>query len=181
MSDSHRQHLSTHHHRSSSHHTASSSHHTASSSSHRVTSSSSHRRESSHRCESPCHCEPSHRPPSHSPSPSSRSTRSLYGSKRTSMHVHEHYPSFHISSSSYELRIVNRDTLAEIIDEMIIHVKRVKQYSINTESEMTNNELSLIQINSMPRESKSIAMLIELKNLPSQHSTKYEKSVLWFD
>ncbi|CAF1522403.1 unnamed protein product [Adineta ricciae] len=138
--------------------------------SHRHHLSTHHHRESSrHRCEL------FHRPPSHSPSPSSQSTHSLSGSKRTSMHVHEHYPSFHISSSSHELRIVNRDTLAEIIDEMIIHAKRVKQYSIDTESEMTNNELSLIQINSMPGDSKSIVMLIELNNLPSQHSTKYEK------
>ncbi|CAF1550959.1 unnamed protein product [Adineta ricciae] len=140
----------SHRHHLSTHHHRSSSHRTTSSSSHHTASSSSHR----------------------SPSHSSRQTNVKSKHNRE---VHDEYPPFHIPSSTYELRIVNSDTPMDIIDEMLIHVNQVKQYSIDTESEKDNNELCLIQINSMPVESKSMVILIELKNLPSQRSIRYEK------
>ncbi len=62
-----------------------------------------------------------------------------------------------------------------MINQLLNHVETCKQYSIDTESERTNNQLSLIQINSIPIEPPSIVMLFELKHLPDQHSQKYEK------
>ncbi|CAF2127222.1 unnamed protein product [Rotaria magnacalcarata] len=45
-------------------------------------------------------------------------------------------------------------------------------YSIDTESEKTNNQLSLIQINSIPFTPPSLVMLFELKHLPDRNSQK---------
>ena len=66
------------------------------------------------------------------------------------------------------------------MNKSLNHANTCKQYSIDTESERANNQLSLIQINSIPSEPKSLVMLFELNHLPTRNSHKYEKSCQLF-
>ena len=61
------------------------------------------------------------------------------------------------------------------MNKSLNYMNTCKQYSIDTESERANNQLSLIQINSIPSEPKSLVMLFELNHLPTRNSHKYEK------
>ncbi|CAF0945456.1 unnamed protein product [Rotaria sp. Silwood1] len=112
----------------------------------------------------------SHHPSSHH-SPSHQSHR---------LHLHEKYSTFHVHSSDYEVVFVNNETSTNTMNKLLNHVNTCKQYSIDTESERANNQLSLIQINSIPIETPSRVMLFELKHLPDQHSQKYEKILQMF-
>ncbi|CAF1377451.1 unnamed protein product [Rotaria sordida] len=111
---------------------------------------------------------PSHRSPSRS--------RHQYSSShlyRSSSRTHSsQYPTFHVHSSDYEVIFVNNNTSTNMMNKLLDHVNTCRQYSVDTESERTNNQLSLIQINSIPIEPPSFVMLFELNHLPDQHSQK---------
>ncbi|CAF3682874.1 unnamed protein product [Rotaria sp. Silwood1] len=129
------------------------------------------------------HRSSSKRSPSRSYRPSSRSERSrspLQGStyhadkSHRSSQLREKYPTFHVHSSDYEVIFVNNKTSTNTMNKLLNHVNTCKQYAIDTESERTNNQLSLIQINSIPIKPPSFVMLFELQHLPDQNSQKYE-------
>lgn len=88
---------------------------------------------------------------------------------------HSGQPTFHVSSADYDIVFVNHNISINTLHELLIHVQLCKQYSIDTESERDNNKLSLIQINSIPSESKTFVLLFELNYLPDRQSEKYEK------
>ncbi|CAF3091854.1 unnamed protein product [Rotaria sp. Silwood2] len=124
---------------------------------------------------------------SKSNSSSQRSSSGSYyqSSQHLSSHAYrssyaKHYPTFHVHSSDYELVFINNNTSTHTINKLLNHVGTCKQYAIDTESERTNNQLSLIQINSIPIEAPSRVMLFELKHLPNQHSQKYDKILQLF-
>ena len=81
---------------------------------------------------------------------------------------------FDVHSSDYEVIFVNDNTSTNTMNKLLNHVYTCKQYTIDTESERTNNQLSLIQINSIPIEPPSFVILFELKHLPHRNSQKYE-------
>ncbi|CAF0791429.1 unnamed protein product [Adineta ricciae] len=83
------------------------------------------------------------------------------------------YPEFHIHSSRYELVFMNENTPMDLLNQILHHVDLCKQYSIDTESECDNNQLSLIQVNSIPDTPPSLVMLFELQHFPSRHERKY--------
>ncbi|CAF5110536.1 unnamed protein product, partial [Rotaria sp. Silwood1] len=112
---------------------------------------------SSQRSSSRSHHSSSHRSPSHQ-------SHRLY--------LHEKYSTFHVHSSDYEVVFVNNETSTNTMNKLLKHVNTCKQYSIDTESERANNQLSLIQINSISIETPSRVMLFELNHLPDQHSQK---------
>ena len=106
--------------------------------------------------------------------------KSNYSSQRSSSHSSrpsfaKHYTPFHVQLSDYELVFINNNTSTNTMNKLLNHVNTCKQYSIDTESERANNQLSLIQINSIPSEPKSLVMLFELNHLPTRNSQKYEK------
>ncbi|KAF9754357.1 hypothetical protein NGRA_3359, partial [Nosema granulosis] len=89
--------------------------------------------------------------------------------------LRENYPSFAIPTSIYEIIFVNRDMKKEVMDKVLNHIHDCTQYSIDTESEMSNNQLALIQIHTIPRELPSLVILIELAQLPREESYTYVK------
>ncbi|CAF3978086.1 unnamed protein product, partial [Rotaria magnacalcarata] len=103
-----------------------------------------------------------------------QSSRSYHSSshRSPSHQPHENYPSFHVHSLDYEVVFVNNEISTNTINKLLHHVTIYKQYSSDTESERANNQLSLIQIHSMPIKPPSFVMLIELKRLPDQNSQK---------
>ncbi|CAF3330426.1 unnamed protein product [Rotaria socialis] len=86
---------------------------------------------------------------------------------------HAKYSTFNVHSSDYEIVFINNETSSNTINKLLNHVNLCKQYSIDTESERANNQLSLIQMNSIPIAPPSIVMLFELKHLPDRNSQKY--------
>ena len=97
--------------------------------------------------------------------------------KKLKQHSHSHgsHPTFHVHSAYYNVVFINNKISTDTINNLLIHVDKCKQYSIDTESERDNNRLSLIQINSIPSKPKSFVMLFELNHLPTRNSRKYEK------
>ncbi|CAF1283583.1 unnamed protein product [Rotaria magnacalcarata] len=112
-----------------------------------------------------------------------QSSRSYHSSshRSPSHQPHENYPSFHVHSLDYEVVFVNNEISTNTINKLLHHVTIYKQYSSDTESERANNQLSLIQIHSMPIKPPSFVMLIELKRLPDQNSQKYENILQLFE
>ncbi|CAF3705411.1 unnamed protein product [Rotaria socialis] len=101
-------------------------------------------------------------------------------SSQTSHQPHEKHLTFHINSSDYEAAFVNNETSTNTINKLLNHMKIFKQYSIDTESERANNQLSLIQINSITITPPSLVMLFELEQLPDRNSQKYENILQLF-
>ncbi|CAF4643185.1 unnamed protein product [Rotaria sp. Silwood2] len=101
------------------------------------------------------------------------STKTINKSKQNSQ-AQEDYPLFHVHSPDYEIIFVNNKTSTDMINKSLNHMDTCKQYAIDTESERTNNQLSLIQINSIPIKPPSFVMLFELNHLPDRNSQKYE-------
>ncbi|CAF5194797.1 unnamed protein product, partial [Rotaria sp. Silwood1] len=50
---------------------------------------------------------------------------------------------------------------------LINHVQACTQFTIDTESERSNNQLALIQIQTIPPRLPSLVVLVELAHLPS--------------
>jgi hypothetical protein len=94
--------------------------------------------------------------------------------KKNNNQSSENYPTFHVRSRDYDIIFVNNNTSTDVMKKLLIHVNVCKQYSIDTESDRRNNRLSLIQINSIPVEPKSIVMLFELNHFPYRNSQKYD-------
>ena len=84
-------------------------------------------------------------------------------------------PPFIIPSSYYEIIHVHRFTSSRTIQMLIDHCESCSRYSIDTESDRFTNELSLIQIHSIPRSLPSFVILLELKQLPALKSTLHDQ------
>ena len=84
-------------------------------------------------------------------------------------------PPFIIPSSYYEIVHVHRFTSSRTIQMLINHFESCCRYSIDTESDRFTNELSLIQIHSIPRCLPSFIILLELNHLPSVMSTLHDQ------
>lgn len=85
------------------------------------------------------------------------------------------FPSFNIPSSYYDVVFVNRYSSSKIIQEVIDHFKNCFRFTIDTESDYYTNQLSLIQVHSIPSHLPSLVVLIELNHLPSQDSSSMIK------
>jgi hypothetical protein len=63
----------------------------------------------------------------------------------------------------------------KVMDKVLNHINDCYQYSADTESEMSNNKLSIIQFHTIPRTLPSQVLIIELSKLPNRESHLYEK------
>ena len=89
--------------------------------------------------------------------------------------LQQRYPSFVIPTSMYEIIFLNKYTSIDIMIKLINHVQQCTQFTIDTESENSNGQLALIQIQTIPPQLPSLIILIELAHLPSTNRTKYVK------
>ncbi|CAF3729881.1 unnamed protein product [Rotaria socialis] len=80
------------------------------------------------------------------------------------------YPSFEIPTSYYNVVHVNKYTSIEEMHMLINHVQECTQFTIDTESEKSNGQLALIQLQTIPSRLPSLVILIELAHLPSNDS-----------
>ncbi|CAF3854847.1 unnamed protein product [Rotaria sp. Silwood1] len=87
--------------------------------------------------------------------------------------VFGHGSRFYLPSSNYRLVFVNNETSLQVMNQIMDHVAQCRLYAIDTESEMSNNELALVQVQSMPHQLPSYIIFIELHHLPSPKSEMY--------
>jgi hypothetical protein len=87
----------------------------------------------------------------------------------------ETYPAFTVPDTIYELIFVNKYMTMEVMDKVLNHISDCYQYSVDTESEMSNNELSIIQVHTIPRTLPSQLLIIELSQLPNRESYLFKK------
>ncbi|CAF3343673.1 unnamed protein product [Rotaria sp. Silwood2] len=87
----------------------------------------------------------------------------------------EIYPAFVIPETSHEVILINRYMSMEVMDKVLNHIKDCYQYSVDTESEMSTHELSIIQFHTIPRTLPSQVLIIELSQLPNRQSHLYVK------
>ncbi|CAF2959876.1 unnamed protein product [Rotaria sp. Silwood2] len=132
--------------------------------------------------------------PSHSSSSSCTSKNSNRGSSGKSQSRHNrnvrleeqnnnyrrNYRPFTIPSSFYNSVHVHRFTTIDIMSTLINHFESCYRYSIDTESDRLTNELSLIQVHSIPQTLPSFIVLFELNHLPPIDTLLYEKIQLLF-
>ncbi|CAF1335111.1 unnamed protein product [Rotaria magnacalcarata] len=95
-------------------------------------------------------------------------------------HYRRHYRPFTIPSSFYNIVHVHRFTSIDTISTLISHFESCYRYSIDTESDRFTNELSLIQVHSIPQHLPSFIVLFELNHLPSSNTLLFEKINLLF-
>ncbi|CAF5146468.1 unnamed protein product [Rotaria magnacalcarata] len=82
-------------------------------------------------------------------------------------HYRRNYRPFTIPSSFYNIVHVHRFTSIDTISTLINHFESCYRYSIDTESDRLTNELSLIQVHSIPQHLPSFIVLVELNHLPA--------------
>jgi len=87
----------------------------------------------------------------------------------------ETYPAFTVPDTIYELIFVNKYMTMEVMDKVLNHISDCYQYSVDTESEMSNNELSIIQVHTIPRTLPSQLLIIELSQLPNRESYLFKR------
>ncbi|CAM2727911.1 unnamed protein product [Rotaria socialis] len=95
-------------------------------------------------------------------------------------HYRRNYRPFTIPSSFYNIVHVHRFTSIDTISTLINHFESCYRYSIDTESDRFTNELSLIQVHSIPQHLPSFIVLFELNHLPSSNTLLFEKINLLF-
>ncbi|CAM4779814.1 unnamed protein product [Rotaria magnacalcarata] len=95
-------------------------------------------------------------------------------------HYRRNYRPFTIPSSFYNIVHVHRFTSIDTISTLINHFESCYRYSIDTESDRLTNELSLIQVHSIPQHLPSFIVLVELNHLPASDTVLFEKIKLLF-
>ncbi|CAF1454661.1 unnamed protein product [Adineta ricciae] len=89
--------------------------------------------------------------------------------------VADMYPAFVVPELIHEVIFVNQYMSMEAIDRLLNHISDCYQFSVDTEGEVTNNRLAIIQIHTIPRTLPSMVILLELCHLPSPGSEQYAK------
>ena len=84
--------------------------------------------------------------------------------------LEQNKPSFVVPSSAYEVFFINKYTTIETFQSVIIHVEACYEFTLDTESEKSDHQLALIQIQSIPRQLPCFIVLVELAHLPSEDS-----------
>jgi hypothetical protein len=89
--------------------------------------------------------------------------------------LRQQYPPFVVPTSIYKVVYVNKYTSMEEMNLLVNHVQECTQFTIDTESEKSNGQLALIQIQNIPPRLPLLVILIELAYLPSNDSFMYVK------
>ena len=153
-------------------------------SSHQSTTSSHYRSPSrqrysptslTHRTNSTSHHQTSqqHSSTHHHPSTSEQHSSAHHHSSSSKHLLFGHGSRLEVPSSNYRLVFVNKDMSLRVMNQILDHVAQCYLYAIDTESEMSNNELALVQIQSIGHQLPSYIIFIELNQLPGQESEMY--------
>ena len=89
--------------------------------------------------------------------------------------LRQQYPLFEIPTSFYKVVHVTKYISIDEMHLMINHVEECTQFTIDTESERSNGQLALIQVQAIPPRIPLLVILIELAHLPPNNSHVYAK------
>ena len=78
----------------------------------------------------------------------------------------QQYPLSEIPTSFYKVVHVTKYTSIDEMHLMINHVQECTQFTIDTESERSNSQLALIQVQTIPPRIPLLVILMELAHLP---------------
>ena len=78
----------------------------------------------------------------------------------------QQYPLSEIPTSFYKVVHVTKYTSIDEMHLMINHVQERTQFTIDTESERSNSQLALIQVQTIPPRIPLLVILMELAHLP---------------
>ncbi|CAF4644244.1 unnamed protein product [Rotaria socialis] len=87
----------------------------------------------------------------------------------------QQYPAFYLPTSFYEIIYVNKFTTTETMQKLIDHVRYCLEFTFDTEGERSNNQLALIQIQTIPQQLPCFVVLLELLHLPSYDTLIFVK------
>ncbi|CAF4520277.1 unnamed protein product [Rotaria socialis] len=87
----------------------------------------------------------------------------------------QQYPAFYLPTSFYEIIYVNKFTTTETMQKLIDHVRYCLEFTFDTEGERSNNQLALIQIQTIPQQLPCFVVLLELLHLSSYDTLIFVK------
>ncbi|CAF1481136.1 unnamed protein product [Rotaria sordida] len=101
-------------------------------------------------------------------------TRTIVKTKEN-VDLRQKFPPFVVPTAIYKIVHVNKYTSMEEMHLLINHVQECTQFTIDTESEKSNGQLALIQIQTIPPRLPLLVILIELQHLSSNNLPTYVK------
>ncbi|CAF4213281.1 unnamed protein product [Rotaria sordida] len=94
---------------------------------------------------------------------------------KTNVELRQKFPPFVVSTAISKIVHVNKYTSMKELHLLVNHVQQCTQFTIDTESEKSNAQLALIQIQTIPPRLPLLVILIELQHLSSNNLPTYVK------
>ncbi|CAF4561393.1 unnamed protein product [Rotaria sp. Silwood2] len=94
---------------------------------------------------------------------------------KENVELRQKFPPFVVPTAFYKIVHVNKYTSMEELHLLVNHVQQCTQFTIDTESERSDGQLALIQIQTIPSQLPSLLILIELQHLPFDNPPTYIK------
>ncbi|CAF4803594.1 unnamed protein product, partial [Rotaria sp. Silwood2] len=94
---------------------------------------------------------------------------------KENVELRQKFPPFVVPAAFYKIVHVNKYTSMEELHLLVNHVQQCTQFTIDTESERSDGQLALIQIQTIPSQLPSLLILIELQHLPFDNPPTYIK------
>ncbi|CAF1258658.1 unnamed protein product [Rotaria sordida] len=92
---------------------------------------------------------------------------------KTNVELRQKFPPFVVSTAISKIVHVNKYTSMKELHLLVNHVQQCTQFTIDTESEKSNAQLALIQIQTIPPRLPLLVILIELQHLSSNNLPTY--------
>lgn len=90
------------------------------------------------------------------------------------------YPPLYVPQLSYEIQFVHQHTSRTTIELITNHIKKCRQFSIDTESTAYSKKAFLMQIHTISSEAPSFVILVQLNCLPRSDSRLFAKIKVLF-
>ena len=85
------------------------------------------------------------------------------------------YPSFVVPASIYEVIFIHENTTSGTMKRLIKYARRCEEYTFDTESEKLDNQLAVVQIQTISDHLPLLMIIVELTHLPSRNSSLHEQ------
>ena len=85
------------------------------------------------------------------------------------------YPSFVVPAPIYEVIFIHENTTSGTMKRIIKYARLCEEYTFDTESEMSNNQLAVVQIQTISDHLPLLMIVVELTHLPSRNSPLHEQ------
>ena len=85
------------------------------------------------------------------------------------------YPSFVVPASIYEVIFIHENTTSGTMKRIIKYARLCEEYTFDTESEKSDNQLAVVQIQTISDHLPLLMIIVELTHLPSRNSSLHEQ------